>query len=39
MVMKAIYRYLFLRFHNPTREFELYCKQNPWARECRVYEI
>jgi hypothetical protein len=18
--------------------FELYCEQNPWARECRIYE-
>ena len=23
---------------NVKSNFELYCEQNPWARECRIYE-
>ena len=23
----------------PLTPFERYCKENPWARECRIYDI
>jgi hypothetical protein len=23
---------------NTRTNFEIYCEQNPWARECRIYE-
>ena len=24
---------------NPTRRFAIYCEENPWAPECKIYEV
>jgi hypothetical protein len=30
--------HLLKKKHNPTKAFAAYCQENPWARECRIYE-
>jgi len=30
--------HLLKKKHNPTKAFKTYCENNPWARECRIYE-
>ena len=32
-----VFKSKFTVLNNKTN-FELYCEQNPWARECRIYE-
>jgi len=30
---------LFRVFHSPAKAFRLYCSENPWALEARIYDV